>query len=491
MDRFNWISYNIIDHYNSQAPQEDGQHAFQPDTGQTSAGVADHYYDHYNHHHHHYNGQAPQEDGQHTFRPETGQTSAGGAASGSYPAPGRPYLDLNTSAQIPSSDWEYLLPQPIAVEDTIQNDAPLAPSNSRPAVEVPRRKARKKGKSSIKERFLEGLEAYARGAPMTDCAPTLQFNNYISTDGTLVRRGIPLYEEFTSAEKTRLDQAIIARQGAKLIQLADNDTVKERFLAALDMYAQGVKLVNCSATLSLKSYVSDDGHLHKAGNDLCAGLSLKDQERVNRALAARGRKYAQHISGDVGKFMTTLEPYANGLPLEECRKLPGLKRKASIYLTPEGGLTHKGKRLIENLHPGQLDKVSDAIAKRQQYTELNPQVPKPSRQQPEMFLSMPEMGWMDQAASGTWGIAAESAEPFIPHYGGDVVGMDFQHRYDSNGLMPQSAPDRLIARGIEDRMLINILGEEYRVHYTGSSGNPTNENPYGNKFMLVPRMRGG
>ncbi|MEJ2045995.1 MAG: hypothetical protein P8X89_22285 [Reinekea sp.] len=41
-------------------------------------------------------------------------------------------------------------------------------------------------------------------------------------------------------------------------------------------------------------------------------------------------------------------------------------------------------------------------------------------------------------------------------------------------------------------MLINIQGEVYRVHDTGQrSVNPTNENPLGNIFMLVPRMRGG
>ncbi|MEJ2046366.1 MAG: hypothetical protein P8X89_24190, partial [Reinekea sp.] len=97
-----------------------------------------------------------------------------------------------------------------------------------------------------------------------------------------------------------------------------------------------------------------------------------------------------------------------------------------------------------------------------------------------------------QTMPGTWGIPWESAEPSIPHYGSDAVGRDFRHRYDSNGLMPQRAPDRLIGLGIVHDTLINIQGEEYRVHDTGQrSVNLTNENPQGKIIMLVPRMRGG
>ncbi|MEJ2046112.1 MAG: hypothetical protein P8X89_22880 [Reinekea sp.] len=49
--------------------------------------------------------------------------------------------------------------------------------------------------------------------------------------------------------------------------------------------------------------------------------------------------------------------------------------------TPAGPV-RKGGRLIEKRQPDQRHKVLDAIAKRQQHTELNPKVP----------LSMSEMG---------------------------------------------------------------------------------------------------
>ncbi|MEJ2065977.1 MAG: hypothetical protein P8X74_22310, partial [Reinekea sp.] len=532
---------------------------------------------------------------------------------------------------------------------------------------VRRRKPRAKGLPPAKERFLAGLEAYGQGVQLKDCSETLLFTAYISDNGIMVRKGIPLYNQLSDAEKMQLDQAIIARQ----IRLADKETVKERFLAGLEAYGQGAQLKDCSATLSFKNYVTDDGVLHQAGKDVCKGLSAEDldrvnqallrrnefyfkramdnapvderflaglenyargarladcsatlsfknyvthngllhppgavlrknmsaedqarvddallrrssiysdyskrakknttpveerflasldnyaqglllsecskdiplrsyltddgrllpgrglplynrlsrddQERVDKALAARGKIYAQHNARDVAKFMATLEPYGNGLSLQECGTFSGLKKKASVYLTPEGGLTYKGQRLIENLQPDQLNKVLEAIEKRQQNTGLNPPVLESAWQWPEMPASMPETEGMDptamytpmsteammaaawqytgQTMPGTWGIPWESAEPSIPHYGSDVVGSDFRHRYGSNGLMPQRAPDRLIGLGIVHDTLINIQGEEYRVHDTGRrSVNLTNENPQGKIIMLVPRMRGG
>jgi hypothetical protein len=354
-------------------------------------------------------------------------------------------------------------------------------------------------KAPVEERFLAGLDNYAQGALLSECSATLEYKSYVSDDGFLKERGQRLRTALLPEDRARLDQALLLRSDWYWAQVLSNKTIEERFLAGLDNYAQGVKLKNCSATLSFKNHVSEDGHLQKAGRNLYATLSPEDQRRVDEALAARGRKYAQHVSGDAGKFMATLEPYANGLPLEECRKLSGLKRKVATYLTPEGGLTRKGKRLIENLQSDQQDQVSDAITKRQRHTELNPQVPEPAWQWPEMLSPVPETGVMDPAAMAdpmqtdpmqtdamqatTWQLTgqvlpgpSESAAP-IPYYGSEAVGAVFQHQYGPNGLIPPRAPDHLIDREIVRDTLINIQGEVYSAHDTESLGNPTNENP--------------
>jgi hypothetical protein len=208
-----------------------------------------------------YYSQTHQEDGQHASQPETGQPSSG--ASWSYPVQGQSYQDFDHLSLIsfsPSPDWEYLQqsPQPMVLEDTVQNDASLAPFNPQPAVKTRRK---------------------------------------------------------SSAE------------------------VKEYFLAGLDNYARGVQLKYCSATLAFKSYVSDDGRLHVRGQELRASLPHGVQMRVDQALAARRVEIIRRTSMDVGKFMVTLEPYANGLSFQECGHHTGLKWNASTYFTPEGTYT--------------------------------------------------------------------------------------------------------------------------------------------------------
>ncbi|MEJ2041985.1 MAG: hypothetical protein P8X74_13310 [Reinekea sp.] len=691
MDRFN---YNI-GHYNSPAYQESGQHTSQPETGQTSGGVpasgpsgsqpvpSQPYLSP------NLPAQIPSSPGfdweylVQTPQPiameelilpqfEAGQTSGGiAAASGSswsYPAPGQTqsYQDFNMPAQTsswPRPDWE--TPQPTTVADVIQNDAQPNPQS---AVKTRRGRPRT-GSSSAKERFLAGLEAFGRGVPLPHCSSSLRFRDYISDSGSMVRRGIPLYDELTAAERDQLNRAIAARQRAKLDTAAvqkhflaglnnyawgvpltecsaslqfkhyvtadgrlldwgkdlyaglsqrdqnrvnqalisrneisselpvEDDGTEERFLAGLDRYAQGFPLNDCSATLDFESYVSDEGKLQPLGRRLRDSLPQEDQTRLNRALSSRRQMYlrqsmkntpaearflasldryaagmpiakcgediylrsyltadysltpqgqtlynnlsqddkdrvnwaltarreaiTQRTSRELDQFMDTLGPYGRGLSLSKCGNESGMKN-AVDYLTAKGGLTPRGKRLIEKLQPDQQYEVWYAIERRRQFKDPSAQVPESPWQMPEMSSSMPEMEGMSQAEMtdpiqtamynpmqteammaaawqytgqampGTWSIPSESAQSSIPYYGSDAVGAGFQHRYDSNGLMPQRAPDRLIGRGIVHDTLINIQGEEYRVHDTGRrSVNPTNENPQGNIIMLVPRMRGG
>ncbi|MEJ2041986.1 MAG: hypothetical protein P8X89_01780 [Reinekea sp.] len=557
-----------------------------------------------------YYSQVRQEDGQHASLPEAGQTSAGVPVSGSHTLPGQLSPNTNFPAQIPPSPspvLEYFLslPQPVSLEEIIQNDASAA--NQQPVVEARRRWL------PVKERFLAGLEAFGRRASLKDCSSSLRFSDYIKNDGSLSRKGLPLYETFTTAEKARLDQAIAARRATQNRKRVPEDRVKEdcsvtlevntqvsdtghsenarrelcaglipgdqervnqallsrsqicgerwlaakapvaeRFLAGLDNYAQGVKLKDCSATLSFKYYVSDDGFLSKKGRALrnrlsppdqarlnqallsrnyfhlkqvmvnapveerflasldnyargvslreCARniglpfyitggslnsrgralynrLSTDDKARVNQALTTRKEVIAQRTSGDLDKFMATLEPYGNGLSLLECGNQSGLMERVITYLTPEGGLTPKGELLIENLQPDQQIDVLFAIGKRQQFMDPSAQVPGSPWQLPEMPLSMPG--------------PSESTEPPIPYYDREAVGADFQHQYGPNGVIPQRAPDQLIDRGIVHYMLINILGEVYRVYDMRNLVDPSNRDSYEKNFMLIPRMRGG
>jgi hypothetical protein len=237
--------------------------------------------------------------------------------------------------------------------------------NPQPAVEAGRRKARARGLPPIKERFLAGLEAFARGAALKDCSSSLRFGDYITTDGTLVGRGLLLKDQLTSAEKTLLDQAIIARQGAKLHRLAENDTVQERFLAGLDNYARGVQLVNCSTTLAFKDYVSDKGTLNFRGQVLRASLSPDDQNRVDQALLSRNRTQPEHLRDNdkvkvQERFLAGLDKYAQGLELEEC----SATLKFRYYLSDNCSLQKAGQTLYDSLSPENQRRVNRSLAAR-------------------------------------------------------------------------------------------------------------------------------
>ncbi|MEJ2065843.1 MAG: hypothetical protein P8X74_21620 [Reinekea sp.] len=408
---------------------------------------------------HYYYSQIHPENYQHASHSEVGQTSGGVVASGpswSHPVPGQfqPYPNFNFPAQIPplpnqNLDYFLSLPQPVAVEDIIQNDASLAPPQ--PVVDTRRRKA---CATPVKERFLAGLEAFGRGVLLKDCSSSLKFSNYITDDGKLVSRGIPLYGELTAAEKTRLDEAIIARQGAKFLRLADEDLVREHFLAGLDNYAQGVPLTDCSAALQFRFYASNDGRLQKAGKQLYNSLPSEEQVRIDQALLSRHDNYLKWSMNNPSleeRFLASLdnyargvplkecagniymlEPYGNGLPLQQCAKRLGLKRELTTYLTTAGGLTPKGERLVENMQPSQRNEVLNTIAKRQRCVESNISVFESSWQQPEMPASVQELGGMDPTAivdpmqtEEMWTTVWQSTGQAVP----GPSGADFQHQY--------------------------------------------------------------
>ncbi|MEJ2044985.1 MAG: hypothetical protein P8X74_22300, partial [Reinekea sp.] len=337
----------------------------------------------------HYFNQTYQEDAQHTIKPETGQTSAGVAGSGEWgscPAPGQPqpYLDLNLPAQTPSGpDWDLNLPAqapswpgwdlnlpPAQIPSwpdwetsqptTVAEHEVLSESSAAP---VRRRKPRAKGLPPVKERFMAGLEAFARGASLRDCSATLLFTNYIHSDGRMVKRGIPLYDQLSDAEKTQLDQAIMARQQAKLIRSADEGSVTGRFLAGLENYAQDVSLKDCSATLPFKNYVTDNGFLRQAGQNVCEGLSPEDLDRVNQALLRRSEHYSNRATNNAPveeRFLAGLENYARGVRLADCSATLPFRK----YVSDSGLLYSRGEALLQSLSEEDQARVNEALLRR-------------------------------------------------------------------------------------------------------------------------------
>jgi hypothetical protein len=314
----------------------------------------------------------------------------------------------------------------------------------------------------VEERFLAGLENYARGDRLADCSATLQYRQYVTHNGLLHPAGEILRNSMSAENQARVNEALLCRSDMYSKEEKKNTKnttpIEERFLASLDNYAQGLKLGECGEDIPLRSYLTDDGRLQlQRGLPLYNKLSRNDKERVDKALTARGKIYVQYTFRDVNNFMAALEPYGNGLSLQECGIKSGLKKKASAYLTPEGGLTHKGQRLIENLQPNQLNEVLEAIEKRQQHTGLNPQESDPAWQRPEIPTSVPETGGMDSTAmvdpiqmesmqteamwASVWQLTGQAvpgplglAAPPIPYYDSETIGGDFQHQYGSYGL---------------------------------------------------------
>ncbi|MEJ2044664.1 MAG: hypothetical protein P8X74_13480 [Reinekea sp.] len=378
-------------------------------------------------------------------------------------------------------------------------------------------KSRKENCDKVRTSFLEGLDAYANGAPLKDCSATLSFDTYVSSKGYLHDSGKALYDRLEQGDKDRIMDALRARREIHVERIATDNTPMDGFLGGLEAYASGATLKDCSATIRFCTYVTNDGRLLPPGRRLLNKLEGGEGEvLVNKALATRRKMAAEQISGDLLHFLAALEPYSKGLDLQTCAKELGLRmkkeryQKLERYLTPEGGLTAKGELLIENLPPNQQNDVWNKVRLRRQLLDPSAQVPESPWRLPEIPSSMPEMGWMDQAAmtdpmqtEATWATAwqltgqampgpSPSAELPIPYYNREAVGADFQHQYGPYGLIAQKAPDSLISWGIVPPMLINIQGEVYRVQDMGSSSvGSTNENPYGKNFMLVPCMWGG
>ncbi|MEJ2046224.1 MAG: hypothetical protein P8X89_23455 [Reinekea sp.] len=322
------------------------------------------------------------------------------------------------------SDWEYSQqsPQPNALENTIGNEVPLSPSNVQPAVEAPQRRqpikerflaglnayasgaplencssslrfrkyirddgsmtqsglglhkqltdeektflnqaitARQRvepAKIPAEESFLAGLDNYARGDALVHCSSTLRFTDYVTYSGDLKPQGEVLCARLSPADQQRVYDALLSRRQEKA-------PVEERFLAGLDNYAQGVPLINCSATLKYKIYVTDDGYLRKDGTDVFNRLLPGDQQRVNDALLSRRQFDFNRVMTNPAveeRFLAGLASYAQGAPLGNC----STALKYSLYASDEGKMPSDGQSLYKRLSSEDKNRVDQALAAR-------------------------------------------------------------------------------------------------------------------------------
>jgi hypothetical protein len=311
-------------------------------------------------------------------------------------------------------------------------------------------KDRKENSDKVKKGFLEGLEAYARGAPLTKCSATIPFQAYASAKGHLYGPGKFQYDRLEERDKNRVIDALNARREIYYGRIATNDTAMERFFGGLEAYANGATLQDCSPYIRFSNYVTTDGHLLKEGKGLYNKLDRDGKSWVDQMLTTRRRMAAEQISGDLPHFLAALEPYSNGLDLQTCGKKSDLKvkreryQRVERYLTPEGGLTAKGKLLIENLPPNEQADVLSKVGRRKQFIDPSAQ-PVPESPPWQLPSSMLDMRERDQAEmhdpmqteamrATAWQLTGQavpgpstSAEPPIPYYDSEVVRADFQY----------------------------------------------------------------
>jgi hypothetical protein len=370
------------------------------------------------------------------------------------------------------------------------------------------------------DRFLDGLEAYASGATLKNCSATIKFSDYVTTDGILRNEGKVLLRGLAGSESMdRVNNALATRRRMAAQRISKD---LPNFLKALEPYSIGLELKECGEKSGLKSkaktYLTPEGGLTAKGELLKENLPLEEQLEVLNKVGKRRQlidpsaqepespwpqsempSSIQEMGGiNQAEMYNPMQTDAMYNPMQVDAMYNPMQADA-MYNPMQADAMYNPMQADAMYNPMQTDAMynpmqTDAMYNPMQADTMYNPMQADAMYNPMQTEDMWAAAWQltGQAMPGTWGGPSESAESSIPHYSSDVVGTDFQHRYDSNGLMPQRAPDRLIGRGIVHNMLINIQGEEYRVHDTGQrSMNPTHENPLGSIVMLVPRMRGG
>jgi hypothetical protein len=385
-------------------------------------------YDHF-----HYYNQTYQADGQHTFQPETGQTSGGRAASGAswnQPTPGQPqpYQNFNFPEHIPplhGSDWEYSqqFPQSNASENTIGSEVLLSPPNAQPAVHnfnfpeyIPPLHGSDWEYSQQSPQSNASENTIGNEVPLSpfNAQPAVQnfdFPEYIpslheagreysqqspqsSASGNSIESEVPLSPSNAQSAVQNFDfpsyipplprsdweylqpnalENIIGNEvplSPSNVQPAVEEpqrkqTIKARFLAGLNAYASGAPLENCSSSLRFRNYIKGNGDLTLAGRGLLKQLTDEEKTFLNQAISARQEVEPAKIPAEK-RFLAGLDNYAGGVALVHCSATLAFKD----CVTDGGDLKPYGKVLRARLSPADQQRVNDALLSRRQF-DLN------------------------------------------------------------------------------------------------------------------------
>ena len=142
---------------------------------------------------------------------------------------------------------------------------------------------------SVQEQFMAALEPYAQGKSLLECEALSDLNwisNYLSNDGQLRERAEKIYMKLPPEGQSEVNAALAARRQ----RMMSRQSTAEKFMAALEPYAQGKSFKECESLSTLKgigNYASNNGQLTKRGEAICRKLPPEQQAIVDDALARR------------------------------------------------------------------------------------------------------------------------------------------------------------------------------------------------------------
>jgi hypothetical protein len=235
--------------------------------------------------------------------------------------------------------------------------------------------------------FLEGLEAYANGASLSDCSATIRYANYVTTDGRLLAAGKRLHNRLVGgAGEALVDKALAARRKIAAQRISGD---LPYFLAALVSYGNGLDLHMCGeASAQVKRFLTPEGGLTPKGELLIENLSPDQQNDVWDKITERRQRLDP--SAQVPDLQWQLPEIPSSMSEMEMLAVRGMSQAAMV-------------------DPMQTEAMVDPM------------------QTEAMWAAVWQM--TGQAMPGTWEIPSESAEPPMPSYDNEAFGADFQHHY--------------------------------------------------------------
>ncbi|MEJ2046109.1 MAG: hypothetical protein P8X74_19800 [Reinekea sp.] len=256
-------------------------------------------YSFHNYHTDYYN-QTPQENTQHAAQPEVGQTSGASTASEQVKvqflaglenyAQGALLEDCSTTLNF----RHYVTNHGRLTREGRALYRNLPPDQQQWADQALNSRRndyvnRSTNNEPVELRFLAALDRHEQGVPLRENSETINFSRFIDRDGQLTSSGQAVYRRLPWGAQQHVNQALQRARVRSEERLTNhNNRVEERFLASLDNYARGLSMEECSRHISIDRYVTDDGHLQpRRGESLYNRLSDDDKYRVDQALTAR------------------------------------------------------------------------------------------------------------------------------------------------------------------------------------------------------------